>query len=159
MGIRSTHQEWSQKYMVIHRWQKDFFQPTTVNEDLRSLFCEHRRTKCTAWVRKCFILSPAFVPCVMLQHPFHHFTQLWFHQLVLKETLSTRLGSRCVHGRTVLGVTLHCLSNWPPKDPSMCWTERMTGWTSSPCRRYVSRRKHFISNRDTGHDERHLKLL
>lgn len=33
----------------------------------------------------------------MHQNPFHHFTQLWFCQLVLKETLSTRLGSRGVN--------------------------------------------------------------
>lgn len=134
IGIRSTHQEWSHKYMVIYRWQKDLFQPTSVNEDLTFLICEHLRTKCTAWVRKCFILPSAFVPCVMYQHPFHHFTQLSFHQLVLKETLSTRLGSRGINGSTVLGITptLHCLSNRPLKDPSMCWTERMTRWTSSP---------------------------
>lgn len=146
--------------MVIHRWQKDFFQPTSVNEDLRPLLFEHVRTKCTAWVIKCFILSPAFVPCAMHQHPFQHFTQLLFHQLVLKETLSTRLGNWGANGAAVLGIThtLHYLSNRPLKDPSVCWTERMTRWTSSLCRRYVSRRKHSISDRETGHDERQLKL-
>lgn len=160
IGIRSTHQERSQKYMVIHRWQKYFFQPTSVNEDLRSLFYEYVRIKCTAWVRKCFILSPACVPCHAPKSlpPLHSAVVL---SAGSQGDLKHKAGqSRCKQ-TAVLGIThtSHYLSNRPLKDPSMCWTERMARWTSSPCQRYASRRKHSISNRETGHDERHLKLL